>query len=106
MDLKKKIKEALKEVYGEFETHLEIEYEAVITENLLNGSHKDKTEWATYNQVILEFKHKLNNMSKVKELQYKLTDDADPNQVCIEIISESDSQTDELKRLYYKIKNF
>ena len=106
MELKGKIKTALKEVYGNFETGLEIEYETRITETLLTGDTKNKEEWATYNQVMLELKHNLKNMLKVKQLQYELTDNANPNEVCIGIIKGLEIKTDELNRLYYKIMNF
>lgn len=106
MDIKEKIRLALREHYGEFNSYLEHEYEDKITENLILGDSEEKKAWATYNQVMLELKNNLKDTLKVKELQYKLTDDADPNEVCIEIIETLDSKTPELERLYYKIKNF
>lgn len=96
----------MKEVYGEFETYLETEYENYLTENLSNASIKKKREWITYNQVILELKHNLKDMLKVKELQYKLTEDAEPREVCIEVIETLSVKTPELERLYNKIRNF
>lgn len=106
MDIRLKIKQVLKECYGEFDTYLELEYESKITENLLKGSSTEKIEWATYNQVILELKHSIKDNLKVKELQYKLTDRLNPNEVCIEVIKDLHQRTPELERLYYKIKNF
>jgi hypothetical protein len=55
---------------------------------------------------MLELKNNLKDTLKVKELQYKLTDDVDPNEVCIEIIETLEIKTPELDRLYNKIKNF
>ena len=45
-------------------------------------------------------------MIKVKELQYKLTEDINPNIVCLEVIESLKNLNPELERLYYKIKNF
>lgn len=106
MELKEKIREALRGVYGNFETDLEIEYETKITNNLLNGNRKDRVEWATYNQVMVELKHNVNNMLKVKQLQYELTDDTDPSEVCINIIDGLRVKSIELDRLYDKIMDF
>lgn len=106
MELKDKIKKALNDVYGNFETNLEVEYETTITDNLLNGNRQNRMEWATYNQVIIELKHNLKNMLKVKQLQYELTDDKDPNEVCISVIDGLNVKTEELNRLYDKIMNF
>lgn len=106
MTIKNKIRSILKEQYGEFETVLEHEYENKLTENLIVGNLETKHAWATYNQVILELKHSLKDMLKVKELQYKLTEDIDPNEVIIESIESIKTYTPELERLYYKIKNF
>lgn len=106
MNLKAKIRSVLKEHYGEFNTHLEHEYEAKLTENLIKGDIEKKKAWITYNQVILELKHSLKDMLRVKELQYKLTEDVDPNEVCIEVIEEVKDRSPELERLYYKIRNF
>lgn len=105
MTLKTKIRKVLKEHYGEFSTILEHQYEDKLTQNLL-GSKGKKHEWLTYNQVILELKHTLKDMLKVKELQYKLTENVNPNDVCIEIIEELPELTPEMERLYYKIRNF
>jgi hypothetical protein len=105
MDLKPKIRKVLREHYGEFETYLEHRYEEVLTENLISGSTKIKEAWATYNQVVLELKNSIQNTLKLKELQYKLTDDSNPNDVCIEVIFEIKDTSTELKRLYEKIKN-
>lgn len=106
MDIKAKIREALKTQYGEFKTHLEHVYEDKITETLADGDIKDKRAWVTYNQVILELKHSIKDNLRVKELQYKLTDNLDPNQVCIEVLKKVKHRSPELQRLYEKIKNF
>ena len=106
MDLKSKIKDVLKKEYGNFETILEHQYEDKITENLIKGPLSKREEWATYNQVVLELKHSLKDMFRVKELQYKLTDNGNPNKIIIEAIEEVKTFTPELERLYYKIKSF
>ena len=103
---KENIKIALRGVYGDFSTYLEHEYEDTVTEHLYLGSINDKKKWATYNQVIIELKNNLKDMLKVKELQYKLTEDVDPNDVCLEVLSDLKTKTPELERLYYKIMNF
>jgi hypothetical protein len=106
MDIKTKIRSALREQYGDFDTNLEHEYETKLTENLIIGDINKKRAWLTYNQVILELKHSLKNTLKVRELQYKLTDDSDPNEVCISVMEDIKNQTAELERLYNKIANF
>lgn len=106
MDIKTKIRSALREQYGDFDTNLEHEYETKLTENLIIGDINKKRAWLTYNQVILELKHSLKNTIKVRELQYKLTDDSDPNEVCISVMEDVKNQTAELERLYNKIANF
>lgn len=106
MDIKKKIRLALEAEYGEFKTHLEHLYEDKVTEVLVSTNLKNKRAWLTYNQVILELKHSIKDNLKVKELQYKLTDDLDPNRVCIEVIKDVKHHSPELERLYYKIINF
>lgn len=115
MDLRDKIKRELRESYGNFETYLEAKYEETIVEklyeeNLNRRLNSDKLSikkaWATYNQVIIEFKHNLKDMVRVKELQYRLTDKENPNDVCIEIINQSKKRSPELERLYEKIRNF
>lgn len=106
MDIKRKIREALEKEYGRFRTHLEHVYEEKVTENLAGGTTSDKKAWVTYNQVILELKHSIKDNLKVKELQYKLTENSDPNQVCIEVLSTVKHRSPELERLYHKIKNF
>jgi molybdopterin converting factor small subunit len=106
MDIRAKIRSVLREHYGEFETFLEHEYEHKVVSNLAEGTPKDKNAWATYNQVMLELKHSIKDNLRVKELQYKLTENTDPNRVCIEVIREVKNLTPELNRLYHKIKNF
>lgn len=106
MDLKVKIRKALRESYGDFVTNLEGEYQDRIIEALLNDDFKNKREWVTYNQVILELKHNIKDYLRVKELLYRLTDKEDPKKACIEVIKEVKIKTPELERLYYKIMNF
>jgi hypothetical protein len=106
MNIRDKIKETLKSQYGEFKTHLEHVYEDKMTEVLISNNIKNKKAWLTYNQVILELKHSIKDNLKVKELQYKLTDNLDPNIVCIEVIENVKHRSPELERLYYKIINF
>lgn len=96
----------MKETYGDFQSELEHEYETKLTENLIIGDMEKKKAWLTYNQVILELKHSLKDMLRVKELQYKLTEETNPNEVCIEVMESLKDQTPELERLYYKIRNF
>lgn len=106
MNLNKKIRIVLKEHYGEFDTLLEHQYETKLTENLIVGDIEKKKAWITYNQVILELKNSLKDMLRVKELQYKLTENINPNDVCIEVMEDVKDRTPELERLYYKIINF
>ena len=106
MELRLKIKEILQEKYGLFKTNLEHEYEEKIINTLSQGGLKDKKAWVTYNQVILELKNNLKDHLRVKELQYRLTDKENPNQVCLEVINGIKAMSPELERLYWKIKNF
>lgn len=106
MDIKSRIKELLTEKYGPFETDLEHEYEVILTENLISGKKRKQIEWLTYNQVILELKNSLKDTLRVKQLQYMLTDNLNPRNVCIEVIEDIKHNTEELERLYYKISNF
>lgn len=106
MDLKAKIRSVLKEHYGEFNSELEHQYESKLVSNLMVNDINNKKAWVTYNQVVLEIKNSLKDMLKVKELQYKLTEDLDPNDVIIEVIEPMKTLTPELERLYYKVKNF
>jgi hypothetical protein len=106
MNIKDKIRGVLKSQYGEFETHLEHVYEDKVIEVLVSENFKNKEAWLTYNQVILELKYSIKDTLKVKELQYKLTDNLDPNKACIEVIENVKHRSPELERLYYKIINF
>ena len=106
MILKDKIRSVLREHYGDFNTILELDYENKITTYLFEGDIDIKNAWVTYNQVILELKNSIKDVLKVKELQYKLTEDTNPNSVCIEVIENIENKTPELKRLYEKIKTF
>jgi hypothetical protein len=71
----------------------------LIVNLLINFNNKD-------NKLSLELKHNLKDAVKVKELQYKLTDNQDPNNVCVEVIRDVSHLTPELSRLYHKIMNF
>lgn len=106
MNLRHKIRRVLREKYGDVKTYLEHAYENKVTENLIVGDIDDKKAWITYNQVILELKHSLKDNLKVKELQYKLTENSNPNEVCIQVIEDVKHRSKELERLYYKITNF
>jgi len=106
MNLKKKIRQELKKQYGDFNTVLEHQYEEKIVEKLIASNEIKKKEWVTYNQVILELKHTLKNMLKVKQLQYMLTENLNPNTVCIEVIKDVKDSSPELERLFDKINNF
>jgi len=106
MDIRAKIREALREQYGEFETRLEHVYENAVIDNLASNNKKKKEAWSTYNQVVLELKHSIKDNLKVKELQYKLTDEGNLNEVCIEVIRDVEKPSVELERLYIKIMNF
>lgn len=106
MDIKSRIREKLLEVYGPFETYLDNIYGDILTEKLLNGDCKSRCEWVTYNQVILELKHSLKDAIIVKELQYKLTDDGQPRDICINFLENLNHTNPELNRLYDKIRNF
>ncbi len=106
MKIRDRIKTVLREHYGEFDSYLEHKYETRLTETLIGGKLEDKRAWMTYNQVMLELKYSLKDQLKVKELQYKLTEDINPNEVCIEVIGNIKYLTPELERLYFKILNF
>ena len=106
MEIRDKIRFKLREAYGEFETYLEDAYEQYLTENIYKSNIDNKKKWVTYNQVILELKHNLKDMLRVKELQYKLTESTNPNDTCIEVLSSLENLTPELDRLYHKIRNF
>jgi hypothetical protein len=106
MDIKPKIRKILREQYGTVETYLEHIYEEKLTENLALGNFKNKSAWITYNQVVLELRHSIKDNLRVKELQYKLTENSDPNEVCIDVIKDIKHRSPELDRLYYKIINF
>ena len=106
MNLKKKIRQELQKQYGDFNTVLEHQYEEKIVEKLIASNEIKKKEWITYNQVILELKHTLKNILKVKQLQYMLTENLNPNTVCIEVIKDVKDSSPELERLFDKINNF
>ena len=109
MDIRMKIRQALREQYGEFNTHLEHIYEEKVTDNLASGNKKDKEAWSTYNQVVLELKHSIKDNLKdilVQQLQYRLTDNEPPPNACIDVINQVWNKTPELERLLIKISNF
>lgn len=106
MSLKDKIQSILRAHYGDFNTGLELEYEQKLTEILILGDLTKKEAWATYNQIVLELKNNVKDINRLKELQYGLTSDSDPNGVCLNVISDIHKYNSELERLYYKIKNF
>jgi hypothetical protein len=106
VNLKDRIRTVLREHYGVFNTYLEQVYEDKLTENLFIESETNRNAWITYNQVILELKNNLQNGLKVKELQYKLTENKNPNESCIEVMEDIKTSSVELERLYYKIRNF
>jgi hypothetical protein len=106
MNIRTRIKTILREHYGEFNSYLEHEYENKITNYLVVGDDEERQAWVTYNQVMLEFKHNLNDRLKVEELQYLLTEDSDPNNNCLTLLETVQIKTPELERLYHKIKNF
>jgi len=102
--MKKRIRKILREHYGKVQTRLERQYETKIVENL--NDNINRHEWATYNQVLLELKHNIKDFLKVKELQYRLSDIENPNDVCMDIISKVNVPSQELERLADKIRNF
>ena len=106
MNTKRKIKTVLREHYGTFNSYLEKEYANQLTSQLSSGNYRNKETWATYNQVILELKNTLKDSLKVKELQYRLTDEEDPKNACMQVLEGVSNATPELERLYYKIRNF
>ena len=104
MDLKSRIKEELVKLYGVYESGLETKYnEKIIYEIMYNVN---KNEWATFNQVTVELKKNLKLRLKLQELLYRLTDEEDPQTVCISILEDIYPTDKELERLYYKIKTF
>ena len=106
MEVRDKIRVKLREAYGGVETYLENTYEEHLTENIYISTVDNKKKWMTYNQVILELKHNLKDMLRVKELQYKLTETKNPSNTCIEVLNSLSNLTPELDRLYNKIRNF
>lgn len=104
--LEDRIRDVLRNHYGEFTTELELVYEDKLINSLLEDDNHNRNRWSTYNQVILEFKIVMKDYVKVKELQYRLTDKEDPDNVCMEVITKSHTKTPELQRLYEKIMNF
>lgn len=103
--MKEKIRVILRELYGPETTNLDKVSIDVITEGLLLEEWFEKEKWATYNQVLLEIKL-LGDTDKMRELQYFMSDDIDPKNICINIINKIDNKSTELLRLLEKIKTF
>jgi hypothetical protein len=106
INIRDNIRLKLNEIYGGFETKLESDYSEFLIDKINVENTDEKHKWLTYNQVILEIKHGLKNMLLVKELQYRLTDNSNPNEVCLKLIEKINNKTPEIERLYYKILNF
>ena len=105
--MKTRIKKALREFYGNFDTFLENDYETLMVEKI--ASPEERRQWATYNSVLLELKNNLKNQIRVKQLQYRLTDDENPKNVILEVLNEIKNKeqfSTELERLRAKINNF
>jgi hypothetical protein len=64
MNIRNKIRLALREQYGEFNTNLEHEYENTLTEKLILGGIEDQG-LGPYNQIILELKNSHKNTLKL-----------------------------------------
>lgn len=106
MTLEDKIKLNLEEVYGSYEDGLEAVYENKIIYEILTNTYDKKLEWATYNQVIIELKRNSDLQIYLKELLYRITDDEDPIDACVSVLTKTYSMNSELSRLYDKIKKF
>ena len=105
--MREKIQNMLREQYGEFDTYLELVYEKQLLENVSTTNHRKQVRaWLTYNQVILELKHNIKDSLKLRELQYRLTDNENPSEVCLEVLGGLKETHPEIERLYYKIMNF
>jgi hypothetical protein len=107
MNARAKIKNVLRTVYGDFNTLslLENEYEKIITKELIEGDIIDKKQWITYNQVILELKHNIRDMLKVRELQYRLTNEEEPNSACIDVIEHVNEEFYIMKKKEFNLGN-
>jgi hypothetical protein len=106
VSLEDRIKKVLREHYGDFTTVLELEYENKLITELLEENDHNRNKWATYNQVMLEFKENIKDITYLKELQFRLIDQEDPQSVCVELLENLEYKTPELDRLYHKIRNF
>jgi hypothetical protein len=108
MVLRDTIHSVLHEAYGGFITRLETMYEERIINELSSDNMENNRKWITYNQVILELKHKNNNSLMVKKLLYELSeiDKINPNKICIDVLKEVKINSPELKRLHDKILKF
>lgn len=106
MELIDKIKKKLEESYGFFESDLERQYEDKLIEKLSDDDEMVRLQWSTYHQVVVEIKYNIRDILKLQELQYRLTEDTNPREVCIDLMMNMDDITSELSRLYEKIKGF
>lgn len=104
--MKDKIRNILRQYYGEFNSFLENKYEDKIIEVLLTSDTYEKIKWATYNQLVIEIKNSIGDELIIKELQYKLTEDSNPIDACISVLEKMPTHTPEIERLYFKIRNF
>jgi len=104
--MKDKIRDILREVNGSVDTYLEEKFETKILESVSTKNKKRAEAWLTYNQVILELKSNIKHALKVKEIQYRLTSEENPNKVCLDVLIDIKKDSPELDRLYYKIMNF
>jgi hypothetical protein len=106
MEIRERIKQELQKQYGSFDSYLENIYLDKIIDKLAFGNKQTKIRWSVYNQVIIELKHSIKDKLKLQELMYLLTDDKNPNIICIDVIKSVEKPTPELERLYLKIMTF
>lgn len=86
-------------------SQLEKDYEDKLVSELSSNDANKRRKWITYNQLVVELK--MHFYEKHKELQYKLTDNSfNPTNACIWAVNELNHTTDEIERLYNKIKDF
>lgn len=103
--MKDKIIDELRKLYGPEITNLDKVSINVISEGLLINEWYEKEKWATYNQVLYEFKV-LGDLSKIQELQYYLSDNKDPKTACLDMLKRINDKNSEMIRLYEKITTF
>lgn len=105
-NIKSIIKKSLKIDGKERLSQLEKDYENKLVKELSSKSIQQKRKWMTYNQLVIELKDNFHGRY-YKKLQYRLTDEAsNPRRSCIQTICELDHGTEEIERLYLKIKGF